>query len=256
MEHSLIDRDSRMTPVDGRNTPGVQSGKPHFPISYCGRHVPHPEFAGRLMSILSPVHRPGNPIDSAATKSCRYRQYFLPDVAHTNRGKFPFSCQSISDPALPFRMIGNGHSRPSTGYDALSRCLSTGTAWAFPGTTLLPFPSLPVVKVLFADPHILPGSRSCNNRPRPGRFPNSPPSTVHLPILRRTPGSLPAAHGHPSSGKYALRLFSALSYPYPNSMHETPFNIPPLWNRLKMPVPSKLSKVSEGITRNGARPVG
>ena len=191
MEHFLTSRDNCIDPVDGLNTPGARPGKTRSPILYCRRHVPHSRFAGRLTS-LSAIPRPGYPIGSAATKSCRHRQYFLPDVAHTNRGKAPISGQRISDPALPFRMIGS-HSWPSTGYDALSRCLSPATAWAFPDTALLPFPSLPVVKVLFADPHILPGSRSCDNLPSPGRFPNSPPSTAHSPSLRRTP-RLPSFH--------------------------------------------------------------
>ena len=202
-----------MAPVDGGNIPGVQPEKAHSPILYCRRHVPHSGFARRLTSILSPVPRPGNPIGSADTKSCRHRQYFLPDVAHTNSGKAPFSCQQISDPSLPFRMVGNDHSPPITDYDALSRCLSPGTARAFPGTALLPFPSLPAVKVLFADRHILPGGRSCNNRPPPGRFPSSPPSTAHPPSLRRTPGSPPSAHGHPKLRRLSTQTIQRLILP-------------------------------------------
>jgi len=201
MEYFFTDRDGRIDPVDGGNTPGVQSGKTHSPILYCRRHVSHSGFAGRPTSILSVVPQRGYPIGLAATKSCRHRQYFLPDVAHTNRGKAPFSYQPISDPALPFRTIGNGHSRPSTGYDALPVCLSPGTAWAYPATALLPFPSLPGVKILLADRHILPGCPSCNNRPPPSRFSNSPPSTDHPPSPRRTPGSPPSAHGQPEFRK-------------------------------------------------------
>ena len=113
MEHFFIDRFCRIDPLDGLNTTGVQPEKSLSPILYYRRHVPHSGFAERLTSILSPVPRPGKPIGSAATKPCCHRQYFLPDVAHTNRGKAPFSCQQISDPALPFRMIGNAHSRQS-----------------------------------------------------------------------------------------------------------------------------------------------
>lgn len=213
MEHYLIDRDSRVDPVGGLNTPGVQSGKPHFPILYCRRHVSHSGFARRPTSILSVVPQPGYPIGSAATKSCRHRQYSLPDVAQTNRGKAPFSCQQISDPALPFRMIGNDRSRPPTGYDALPRCLSPHTAWAFPGTAMLPFPSLPGVKILFADCHILPGGRSRSDRPHPKRFPNCPPSTAHPPSLRRTPGSPPSAHGHPELRKLRTQTIQRLILP-------------------------------------------
>jgi len=255
MEHFLIDRDSRIDPVDGGNTPRVQPGKTHSFIVYCRRNVPQYGFAERLTSFLSAVPRSHYPIGLAATKSCRHRQHFLPDVAHANRGKRTFTGQPISDLALPFRMIGNDHSRPPSGYDALSRCLSPGIAWAFPGPAPLPFPSLPGVKILFANPHILPvaGPATTARLQAAFRIPRRP-QRIHLHCDGHPAPLLPRM-AIPSSGKYALRPFSALSCFYSNSKHDNTLYIPPLWNHLKVPVPSKLSKVSEGTTRIGALPV-
>ena len=227
MEHFLIDRFYRIDPVDGGNTPDVQPGKTLSPILYSRRHVPQSGFAGRLTSFLSPVPLPGYLIGFAATKSCRHIQYFLPDVAQTNRGKASFSCQQISDPALPFRTIGNDRSRPPTGYEALSHRLP-GTAWEFPAPPCSRFPLYPPSRS---------SSQILTSSPVPG-----PATTARLQAAFRTlrlPQRLRLHYdGHPapllprmvipSSGDYALRPFSALSFPYPNSMHENPFNNPPL----------------------------